>query len=493
MHRMEIIVGTGVGILAYLQWKGFNILPVLFLLGIVAALFYVGNQHAVGRSFAAMDSRKARQSLIRFEDIGGQDVAKNELCEALEFIKNAAQVREMGIRPLKGVLLTGPPGTGKTLLAKAAAQFTNSSFLAASGSEFVEMYVGVGAQRIRKLFSQARDTARRNKLKSAVIFIDEIDVLGGKRGQSGNNQEHDQTLNELLVQMDGLSLEDEICCLVIAATNRPEALDQALLRPGRFDRQVRVDLPDKKGRLHILHLHTRNKPLAEAVDLEEIAADTFGFSGAHLENVANEAAILALRDGAGQIEMRHLRSAVEKVILGEKLDRTPVAEEKQRVAVHEAGHALVSELTRPGSVATVNVAARNNALGYVRQTQESDIYLYTKDQLLDRIAVALAGAAAEELMLGSRSTGAANDFKQATDVARQIVFAGLSELGVVSADDLPRDLLHQTVRSIIQNAGDKVNALLAGNSDALQRIVGVLQEQDSISGAELRAMMQKIA
>jgi ATP-dependent Zn protease len=302
--------------------------------------------------------------------------------------------------------------------------------------------------------------------------------------------EYDQTLNELLVQMDGMSVDDEVRCLVIGATNRVDILDPAILRPGRFDRQVKVELPDKNGRRSILGLHTRNKPLSAEVSLDEIARDTFGFSGAHLESLANEAAILALRQGTEVIDMTHLRSALDKVILGEKLDRVPSSEERHRVAVHETGHALVGELTRPGSVAVITVTPRSNALGYVRQTQEDDCYLYTIDRLEQRIAVALAGALAEEYVFGNRSTGASGDFKLAADTAKQIVFAGMSELGVVSPDDLPQQKLHDTITGIIETVRVRTAAILATNQYSFDRIVQRLLAEESLSGEEFRQIMQ---
>lgn len=490
MRYSEMAVGAGAGILLFLAWQGADITPVLFFAGLIGALVYFGNGRFGSKtSFAVFSDPKDQRPAVLFDDIGGQEVAKNELREALEFIRNAEAIRTLGIRPLKGILLSGPPGTGKTLLAKAAAQFTDSIFIAASGSEFVEMYVGVGAQRVRQLFKQARSLAKGQRKDSAVVFIDEIEVLGGKRGQNSGHMEHDQTLNELLVQMDGLSSDDEIRILIIGATNRVDMLDPAILRPGRFDRQVRVDLPDKKGRRQILDLHTRNKPLAADVDLDQIAADTFGFSGAHLESLVNEAAIGALREGASQVETRHLKSAVDKVILGEKLDRLPTREEKARIAIHEAGHAVVSETVQPGAVASVNVAARGKALGYVRQTQQDDLYLYTADYLRDKIAVALAGAIAEEMMLGNRSTGAANDFQQAADLARQIVFGGMSELGIVSPDDLPKETLHTAVASVLRDVETRTQAILSGRRTALEKTVKVLLEREAIAGDEFRALL----
>jgi vesicle-fusing ATPase len=488
MKHKEIIIGAGLGILLFLVLQGVDILPVVFLAGIVGTVFYLnlGKQRGNKKDFA---SAERNICTISFDDIGGQEIAKNELIEALDFMKNDEQIKLLGIRPLKGILLSGPPGTGKTLLAKAAAQFTGSVFLSASGSEFVEMYVGVGAQRVRRLFDQAKETAKQLKKSSAVIFIDEIEVLGGARGQNHGNQEHDQTLNELLVQMDGISSEGEVKVLIIAATNRVDMLDSALLRPGRFDRQVKVDLPDKKGRLHILKLHTRNKPLAADVSIDTLAKDTFGFSGAQLESVTNEAAIQAMRDASENITSSHLRSAIEKVMMGEKLDRLPSKEEKHRIAVHESGHALIGEIRLPNSVASVNVASRSNALGYVRQTQENDMYLYTCDYLKSRIAVSLAGVLAEELIFGNRSTGGSSDFKHASDMAKQIIYSGMSELGIISVEDIPRDQLHSAITSILREVEKDTLDLLSKHKRKLKQVVELLLDKETISGDELRLVL----
>lgn len=491
MKNKEIIIGAGLGILLFLMLQGVDILPIVLLAGIVVAVYYFnfGKLRDRGNTNSFTSAAK-NTSTISFADIGGQEVAKNELIEALDFIKNDEQIKLLGIRPLKGILLSGPPGTGKTLLAKAAAQFTNSVFFSASGSEFVEMYVGVGAQRVRKLFDQAKETAKKLKKSSAVIFIDEIEVLGGARGQNHGNQEHDQTLNELLVQMDGISSEGDVKILIIGATNRVDMLDPALLRPGRFDRQVKVDLPDKKGRLHILKLHIRNKPLAADVSIDALAKDTFGFSGAQLESVTNEAAILAMRDASENITSSHFRSAIEKVMMGEKLDRLPSKEEKRRIAVHETGHALIGELRLPDSVASVNVASRSNALGYVRQTQENDMYLYTCDYLKSRIAVALAGVLAEELIFGNRSTGGSSDFKHASDMAKQIIYSGMSELGIISVEDIPKDQLHTAITSILREVENATRDLLSKHKKVLKQIVELLLDKETISGDELRLLMK---
>jgi len=491
MRHYATLAGVVTGIGLFLFWQGVDIVPMAVFFGLMAAVAYFGKSRAGGsKSFAVVTAGKGRQAITVFDDIGGQEVAKNELREALEFICNAEGIRRLGIRPLKGILLNGPPGTGKTLLARAAAQYTDSAFVAASGSEFVEMYVGVGAQRVRQLFKQARELARKQAKTSAVVFIDEIEVLGGKRGQNSGHMEYDQTLNELLVQMDGLSTDDTVRVLLIGATNRSDMLDPALLRPGRFDRQVRVDLPDKAGRLHILKLHSRNKPLALAVSLEEIAAATFGFSGAHLESLVNEAAITALREGESEVTTSHLRGAIDKVIMGEKLDRLPAAEEKRLIAIHEAGHGLIGELIQPESVASINVAARGKALGYVRQTQQDDLYLHTADYLKGRITVALAGAVAEEIVLGNRSTGASNDFKQAADMARQIINGGMSHLGIVSPEDLPQEILHVAVTEVLRDAETNVHKMLQADRDILDRTVEVLLDRETISGDEFRQMLR---
>lgn len=290
----EIAVGIVIAAVIFLALQGVNLLPLLLLGALGYLLYNLSGLKVLNKGFQGQASPSTGR--ITFADIGGQENAKKEIREALEFVRDSSTARQLGIRPLKGILLVGPPGTGKTLLAKAAAAYTGASFIAAAGSEFVEMYAGVGAQRIRELFHQARELARQNNRKNATIFIDEIDVLGGKRGQHTGHLEYDQTLNQLLVEMDGITASDEFRILLIGATNRVDLLDEALLRPGRFDRIIHVDLPDKDGRLQILRLHTANKPLAADVNLESIARQTFGFSGAHLESLANEAAILAFRE-----------------------------------------------------------------------------------------------------------------------------------------------------------------------------------------------------
>lgn len=486
--------GLAVGVLLF-RW-GLDPTPVL-LLGAVYFLLHAALQ---GKGLPGIGTAKKFEVLggggeaslekrISFSDIGGQQSAKREFIEALEFIKNEDRAQKLGIRPLKGILLTGPPGTGKTLLARAAAAYTDSVFVSASGSEFVEMYAGVGAQRVRQLFERARSLAERTQKKSAIVFIDEIDVLGEKRGHQNGHREYDQTLNQLLTEMDGLRRHDKVRLLVVAATNRLEALDPALLRPGRFDRIVRVDLPDREGRLHILQIHTRDKPLAPDVDLEEIARETFGFSGAHLESLANEAAIQALRAGRTVIEARDFKEAIDKVIMGEKLDRRPRDEELRRIACHEAGHALVSEWLRPGFVSAITITSRGRALGYMRLSPQDDRYMYTREELLDQIAICLAGAVAEEISHGSRSTGAQGDFEEAVRIAKQLVEAGLSPLGVVSKEDLPPHLLHRTVRQILSQQEERARAHLRHQREALELVVKELLREERLSGERFRFLL----
>lgn len=481
----EIGIGVAVGVIIYLLTQGVNLLPLLFLGGLIFILVNTSGVRGIQRKFASFVPSSSA-SLTTFNDIGGQSSAKRELTEALRFLSGHEKIKGLGIRPLKGILLTGPPGTGKTLLAKAAATFTNSVFLSTSGSEFIEMYAGVGAQRVRELFKRARDGARAENRQSAIIFIDEIEVLGGKRGSHSSHLEYDQTLNQLLVEMDGLSLDDDIKILLVGATNRADLLDSALLRPGRFDRIVRVDLPDRDGRYQILRLHTRNKPLARGVDLETIARETFGFSGAHLESVANEAAILAMREGKDRIEMAHFTEAIDKVIMGEKLDRTPRQTELRRVAIHETGHAIVSESVNPGSVSSVTLSPRGGALGYVRHTPEDDSYLYPKEKIEDEIAVLLAGAVAEEIHFGSRSTGSQNDFERAVQLAKRIVLGGMSALGVVDADTVPSRALGKAIGSILSGQEKRVREVLTALRDVTLHVTDILLEQERLGGEQLR-------
>lgn len=488
--KIDIAMGVGVGIFVYLLVMGYNVLPLGLL--VVGAYFVwkmviqrqvVTNGRGVAISTTSID----------FEDIGGQAAAKKELQEALDFLLYSDRMKSLGIRPLKGILLSGPPGTGKTLLAKAAARYTNSAFLSVSGSEFVEMYAGVGAERVRGLFRRAREMAKKERKNSAIIFVDEMDILGAKRGSNVSHHEYDQTLNQLLVEMDGLKADHGPLILVVAATNRPETLDPALLRPGRFDRQVKVDLPDKEGRVAILKIHTKNKPLASDVDLEKIAHETFGFSGAHLESVTNEAAIFALREEANEINEQHLREAVEKVMLGEKLDRKPTTEELRRVAIHESGHALLAETVRPHSVSQISIRSRGNALGYVRHYPKDDLYLYTQAMIEDQIMVALAGAVAEEQVLGARSTGAAGDYEQALNLVEKMLLAGMSSLGVTDVTRLNAEQRQAVTRDILAELEVKTKQIIEKNQEALMRVTELLESEESMSGETLRSYLHAVA
>ncbi len=480
--------GVAGGVLLFLLAQGIDLLPVVLLVALFVLLANMPALRGMSRQFA-QPVKAGAVGGVSFQDIGGQASAKKELLEALDFIQDPEAVQSLGIRPLKGILLTGPPGTGKTLLAKAAAQYTGSAFIAAAGSEFIEMYAGVGAQRVRDLFARAREAAREQNRSAAIIFVDEIEVLGGKRGQNHGHLEYDQTINQLLVEMDGLRPgRDDVQILVMAATNRADLLDEALTRPGRFDRIVRVDLPDRDARREILSLHTRNKPLAPDVDLDRVARETFGFSGAHLESLANEAAIGALREGSRTINQMHFVDAVDKVIMGEKLDRRPTAEEMRRVALHEAGHALLAEILRPGSVASITITSRGGALGYVRQTPDDDRYLQTGQELETDIAVALAGMVSEELTLGGRSTGAAQDFEQAFQRGRLLIFSGMSPLGVVSEQTLPEGDLHRALTDIVHGVEDRVRGVLSAHVEGLHRVAERLAEAERLTGPELRAL-----
>lgn len=486
----EIILGVGLGAAVLLSTQGYNVIPILFLGGLLFLALQLVDGQILTRRFELGGKGRLPRKKVTFADIGGQEVAKREFLEALEFVlKDNEPAAALGIRPLRGILLAGPPGTGKTLMARAAADHAGFSFVAASGSQFVEMYAGVGAQRVREIFKRSRDLARKNGNGGAIVFIDELDVLAPKRGQHHSHLEYDQTLDQLLVEMDGIDPHDDVRLLVVGATNRADLLDPALLRPGRFDRLVRVDLPDRDGRLHILRIHGRGRPLGGNVDLERISREALGFSGAHLESLVNEAAIFALRAHRGQILQKDLLDALEKVSLGEKLERRPSAAELRRISVHEAGHALVSEHLRPGSVSMVTVASRGQALGYVRQTPRDEQYLLTPSDLRNQIAVCLGGAVAEEMLLGDRSTACAADFESALENARQIVYSGLSELGVVSRDSLPAGDLHRTVQELLKQEESSVRVFLETLEDVLEKVATALLENEGISGDELRLLL----
>lgn len=484
--KQEIIIGIVLGVSLFLIYIGLSINYFLILIFALTVFYLVFNKKGLVKN--AFFTQSPSSGEVLFSDVGGQWSAKKELIEAMDFIQETGKISHMGIRPLKGILLTGPPGTGKTMLAKAAATYTDAVFLATSGSEFVEMYAGVGAKRVRDLFNNAKKLAVRERKFKAILFIDEIEVLGAKRGTHTNHMEYDQTLNQLLVEMDGLQSNYEGQLLVIAATNRADMIDPALLRPGRFDRIVQVDLPDKEARLKILELHTKNKPMDKDVELDIIAQDTFGFSGAHLESLANEAAILALRENQDKIKQRHFGEAIDKVMLGEKIDRKPQESELQRVAVHETGHALLSELERPGSVAHVTIVPRGQAMGYIRQSPQNDYYLQTKSQIESQIRIALAGSLAEEIMFQERSTGARGDIKEAVKLAKHLITCGLSDVGIIDSEHAS-DLMGETVRRIIVCQEHKVKEILKAHGTLMEEIASTLRQEEYLSGDDLRSFL----
>lgn len=492
MRYREVILGILVATLVFVLFQGVNIVPLIALIGLVGLLYLLFNRgfYDLAGNFGVLNVGAADHA-VSFDDIGGQDIAKQELLEVLDFNEDLDRVNHLGIRPLRGILLTGPPGTGKTLLAKAAAAYTNSVFVAAAGSEFVEMYAGVGAQRVRKLFAKARKTADKMGKHSAVVFIDEIEVIAGKRGAYNNHLEYDQTLNQLLVEMDGVKNDDAVHVVIIAATNRADLLDSAILRPGRFDRQVKVDLPDREGRKCILDIYAKGKPLSSEINLAAVAGETFGFSGAHLESLINEAAIMAFRRNHSEILQEDIHEAIDKVMLGEKIFRKIDHEELKRVSIHEVGHALVSEILRPGSVAGVTVIPRGKALGFMRQAQRKEQYLYTKNDLEMEISIALGGALAEELVYGDWSTGAGNDFEQATSVCRTLILNGLSELGIIREELVGNERIFQMMQQILGEQEERVRGILEEHESVLYHISHKLLEEENVSGEWFRKTVTK--
>lgn len=490
-YGKEIIIGIVPVIVIFLAFIGLNVLPIVFMAVIGGSLLLMTRVRGAGTGAVGGLDRKNKAkapSYLTFEDIGGQDRAKIELKEALDFIIKHEEIKRLGIRPLKGILLEGPPGTGKTLMAKAAAHYTNSVFVSASGSEFVEMYVGVGASRVRDMFKDARSRAQKEGKDSAIVFIDEIDVIGGKRS-GGQHKEYDQTLNQLLTEMDGIHTSESPRLLIIAATNRKEMLDNALLRPGRFDRHITVDLPDRKGRLHILDIHAKNKPMDEGVSLERVADETFHFSGAQLESVMNEAAIYAMREGVEKIRQQHLSLAVDKVMMGERSDREATQEEKVRVAYHELGHAIAAELLKPGSVSQVALSPRGQALGYVRHNPQRDQYLYTKEFIEEKIMVALGGAVAEEMFYGGRSTGSRNDFEQALSMVKNMMDAGLTSLGIMDREMMTKEELMKENASIMEDLTERTRSLLISHRHVFEQSLDILMREEVMSGQQFRVLL----
>ncbi|MEK7852061.1 MAG: ATP-dependent zinc metalloprotease FtsH, partial [Deltaproteobacteria bacterium] len=460
---------------------------------------------SIGKSRAKLYVEK--ETKVTFDDVAGIDEAKEELLEIIEFLKTPEKFQRLGGKIPKGVLLVGAPGTGKTLLAKAVAGEAKVSFLTISGADFVEMFVGVGAARVRDLFAQAQEKA------PCIIFIDELDAVGRARGMGvfGGDQERDQTLNQLLAEMDGFDTRKGV--IIMAATNRPEVLDPALLRPGRFDRQVVVDRPDLKGREDILKVHIKNVKLGSDVDLKVIAARTPGFVGADLANVVNEAALLSSRRDKEAVTMAEFEEAIDRVIGGlEKKKRVMNKKEKEITAFHESGHALVAEfLPNADKVHKISIIPRGvAALGYTLQLPTEDRYLMTKSELLDRLAVLLGGRVAEELTFQEVSTGAHNDLQRASDIARSMVKEfGMSEkLGLVTFEKERRPLfldipatsskeyseetareIDNEVKAIIDGSYDKVKSLLREHKDTLERLARRLLEKEVVDKEELREIV----
>jgi cell division protease FtsH len=447
---------------------------------------------------------------VKFDDVAGIDEAKNELMEVVEFLKNPQRYRRLGGKIPKGVLIVGAPGTGKTLLAKAVAGEAGVPFFSISGSEFVEMFVGVGAARVRDLFSQAVAKA------PCIIFIDELDALGKARGVGGmvsDYNEQEQTLNQLLVEMDGFDTNKGV--IILAATNRPEILDPALLRPGRFDRHIALDRPDLKGREKILAVHARQVTLAGNVDLAQVAARTAGFAGADLANLVNEAALLAGRKGKDAVEMADFDEAIDRVVAGlEKKTRVMNKLEKETVAFHESGHALVAEFRKHADrVAKISIIPRGiAALGYTQQLPADDRYLLKRTELLDRIDVFLGGRVAEELVFGDVSTGAQNDLQMATEMARQMVtlYGMSSRLGLATFEQTPSPLLfppamqpklaysESTARAIdteieqlLDDAHARVRATLTEKRALLDALAQALLEKETLDRAAFDAVLQR--
>ncbi|MBX3335037.1 MAG: ATP-dependent zinc metalloprotease FtsH [Nitrospira sp.] len=489
------------------------IIPVALFVGIWFFIFRrlgqaQGGFMQVGQSKAKIYMEKDVK--VTFADVAGVDEAKDELREVIEFLKTPEKFTKLGGKIPKGILLVGPPGTGKTLLARAVAGEASVPFFSISGSEFVEMFVGVGAARVRDLFEQAKGKA------PCIIFIDELDALGKARGMGPMaHEEREQTLNQLLVEMDGF--DPRVGVILMAATNRPEILDPALLRAGRFDRHVTVDRPDKKGRLDVLRVHAKKVALNPDADLEQIAAMTPGFSGADLANVINESALLAVRRGKDQVGIAELQEAVERVIAGlEKKNRVLNKMEKERVAYHETGHALIA-LSIPGTdqVQKISIIPRGvAALGYTLQLPTEDRFLMTKSELENKVAVLLGGRIAEETIFGEASTGAQNDLVKATDIAKSMVKAyGMSDkLGTITLEQerqpqflqLPvaserGDYSEETareidceVRRIVDEQYGRVKQMLEERKAALHQGAKLLIEREVITGAELKAVLEGV-
>ena len=489
--------------------------PLIFIL---VLQFFARRSMGAGGAQGALNFTKSKakvyvpdeQSRITFADVAGVDEAKDELAEIVDFLKSSERYTEIGARIPKGVLLVGPPGTGKTLLSKAVAGEAGVPFFIISGSEFVELFVGAGAARVRDLFEQAKKNA------PCIIFIDELDAIGksrsGSMGVVGGNDEREQTLNQLLTEMDGFASKDKPV-IVLAATNQPEVLDAALLRPGRFDRQVLVDRPDLSGRKTILEIYAKKVKLADGVDLDGIAQATSGFAGADLANLVNEAALLAARAKRTKVEQQDLGEAIERVVAGlEKKSRVLQDDEKKVVAYHEVGHAIVGHLMPGGSkVAKISIVPRGmSALGYTLQLPTEERFLNSREDLQGQIATLLGGRSAEEIVFGKITTGAANDLQRATDIAEQMVGTyGMSDtLGPLAYDkqgggrflgggnnprrtvsDATAQAIDKEVRGLVDNAHEQALNILRHNMALLETISQKILEKEVIEGDELKEML----
>lgn len=483
----------------------------LLMIALLAIVFVIIMRKSNGANNKALNFGKTkatqvRDSKVRFTDVAGAEEEKQELQEIVDFLKDPKKFTEIGARIPKGVLLVGPPGTGKTLFAKAVAGEANVPFFSISGSDFVEMFVGVGASRVRDLFDQAK------KSMPCIVFIDEIDAVGRQRGAGlgGGNDEREQTLNQLLVQMDGFESNDSI--IVMAATNRADILDPALMRPGRFDRQIYVNVPDVKGREEIFKVHSRNKPLASNINFKNLARLTSGFTGADIENLLNEAAILAARDNRKLISMEDISEAINKVIAGPaKKSRVVTERDKRITAYHESGHAIVAKLSKNcDNVHEVSIIPRGMAAGYTITLPENDDNHYTKNKLLDQIAMMLGGRAAEEIVIKDVSAGASNDIQRASKIARKMVtewgmsdeignlYLGASEEVFIGRDyqtqlsysDEMAAKIDKEVKSIIDRQYQVALNILKENRAIMDKMVKALYEKETIYEAEIDALFE---
>ena len=468
----------------------FSLLPTIIMVALFVMIF---KMQGLGEKGQVYDDTE-RKTKIKFKDVAGLDEEKEELIEIVDFLKKPEKFSKMGAKIPKGVLLYGKPGTGKTLIAKAIAGEADVPFISMSGSEFIEMFAGLGASRVRKLFDRAR------KLSPCIVFIDEIDAIGARRtSNSGAETENNQTLNQLLVEMDGFSSEETI--IVLAATNRPEMLDKALLRPGRFDRQITIPVPDLKGRLEILKIHAEDKKISDDVNLESIAEDTAGFTGAELANILNEAAIIATINKHEEIENSDIEEAVKKVTVGlEKKTRVYSEKDKKLTAYHEAGHAVVSRyLPTQTDVKEVSIIPRGVAGGYTMYKSDEDKYYISKTEMKEKLVALLGGRAAEKLVLDDISTGASNDIEVATKIAREMVtkygmsdnlgpidFQGKEQNDMFVFGENIGDKIGAEVKSLIDEAYNNAQKLLIEHRDKLDAIAQTLLAQEKINEQEFK-------